>query len=159
MGAPGVRAGAGGARAGGASPHAPTLGAGAQGEAGGGIQAQLVRSPAQAEAQGELTALGWAISGWLVPVYLLLAGYYVLRFQVRKRVKGRGHPESLFIAGLAASWAFVGVLVVGVASRPVVLAGAGVGALFGSIFLLTVVDNLRRHGLGIRRNPEENPHE
>ena len=93
-------------------------------------------------------------------MYLLLAGYYVLRFQVRKRVKGRGHPESLFIAGLAASWVFVGVLVVGIASRPVVLATAGVGAAFGTVFLLTVVDNLRRHGLGIRKSAGEgNPHE
>lgn len=92
-----------------------------------------------------------------MPVYLLLAGYYVLRFQVRRRVKGHGHPESLFIAGLAASWVFVGVLVVDIAARPVVLATAGIGAVFGTVFLLAVVDNLRRHGLGIRKSTKEMP--
>jgi hypothetical protein len=112
---------------------------------------RLAPSSAQVEAREAVSTLGWVEFGCLVPVYLMLAGYYVMRFQVRKKVRGRGHPESLFIAGLAVSWVFTGALVVRLPSRPFTLAVGGVGAVFGFVFLLTVVDNLRRHGLGIIR--------
>jgi O-antigen/teichoic acid export membrane protein len=75
----------------------------------------------------------------------------VVRYVVRRRVRGRGHRQSLFIAGLAAGWVLAGAMVAGL-PRTWGLALAMTGAAYVTVFLVVVLDELRRHGLGINRD-------
>jgi uncharacterized membrane protein (UPF0136 family) len=82
--------------------------------------------------------MSWIAFGWLAGFFFLIGGYYVLRYRVRR------HPQSLFIAGLTSGWVFFGALVAGLMSHTVGLALALAGGIFGTVFLLAIVDELRR---------------
>lgn len=83
----------------------------------------------------------------------IIAGYFVMRYAARKAQHGRGHPQSLLIAGLSAGWVLFDLAVVGL-PRPLELAFALTGALFATLFLLAIVDDLRRHGLRLQEKDE-----
>lgn len=105
----------------------------------GGISSQLARRQAssQVASRDALDAIGWVGFGWTSSVFLLIGSYYVLRFRLR------GHRQSLLIAGLAFGPIAFGASVVGL-PRTVCLALLMCAGVFGSVFLLHLVDELRR---------------
>lgn len=82
--------------------------------------------------------MGWVGFGWTAGFFTLIGGYYVLRYVMRR------FRQSLFIAGLSAGWVLFGAVVVGLIPHPLALALMLGGALFGTIFLVNLLDELRR---------------
>lgn len=85
---------------------------------------------------------------------LLVGGYFVLRFLTRKRRLGRGHPQSLFIAALTLGWVLADAVLVGL-PRALGLAFALTGAVLATLFLLTIVDDLRVRGLRLQGEEQD----
>lgn len=113
-----------------------------------GVRPQLAEAAAQTRAVAARDALelvGWVSFGWLSAVYLLIAGYYALRYRLR------GHVQSAFIAALTTGWILAGAAVSGILSRTLGLALTLAGGAFGTVFLITLVDELRRGALRKRK--------
>lgn len=104
----------------------------------GGVPSQLARGREEVAARLEL--LGWAGFGWLATVFILVGGYYALRFQLRR------HAQSAFIAALCSGSLLFGAQVVGLFSHTVGVVLMLCDAAFGTLFLLVLVDELRRSG-------------
>jgi hypothetical protein len=68
---------------------------------------------------------------------LMIALYFVWRWRLRK------HRQSLYIASLTLGWIVAGALVVGL-PRVIGIAFLLSGALFGTVFVLVLFDELRR---------------
>lgn len=95
-------------------------------------------------ARAELQTLGDVALGMLLILFGIIAGYFVLRYAIRKKTQGRGYPQSLFIAVLSAGWPLFGAAVLGFVSGPLGILLMGIGVLVGALFVFIVFDEVRR---------------